>query len=108
MSDQVVDIKSESEFQEAIKTGVVLVDFYAPWCGPCRMQAPILHKIADAMVGKVKIIKVNTDEFQSLGTTYKVSSIPMLILFKNGAVQKQLVGLQQEAILKSAIEAALS
>ncbi|MGL4942467.1 MAG: thioredoxin [Thermoguttaceae bacterium] len=106
MSERVIEVKSRSEFDEATKTGVVLVDFYAPWCGPCRMQSPILHKLADELGDKVKILKVNTDELQELGSAYKVSSIPMLLLFKDGAVHKQYVGLQQESVLRDAIEAA--
>lgn len=103
MSDLIQEIKTEEEFTDATKSGTVLVDFFAPWCGPCRMQLPILQKLATELGEKAKIIKVNTDELQELARKFDVSNIPTLLLFKNGNMVDRFVGIRQEAELKSAI-----
>lgn len=103
MSDLIITISSEAEFKEASASGVVLVDFFAPWCGPCRMQLPILETLASKVEGTAKILKVNTDEFQSLAQSYEVSSIPTLVLLYDGNTVQRFVGLQQEEALESAI-----
>ena len=71
----------------------VLVDFFAEWCGPCKMLSPIIDEIADEMGGKAKIVKVDVDEAQEIASRYGVMSIPTLIIFKNGEVSDQIVGL---------------
>ena len=71
----------------------VIVDFWATWCGPCRMIAPIIEELANELDGKVKVGKVNVDEEMELAINYKVESIPTLILFKNGTEDKKLIGL---------------
>ena len=98
---------TDSNFdQEAIKDkGLVLVDFFAPWCGPCRMIAPVLDKIADATVGQAVVAKVNVDEAPGVASRFRVSSIPTLLFFKNGEVREQVVGLQSEADLTSRLKA---
>lgn len=102
MSD-FTEIKSEAEFNETTKSGTVLVDFFAPWCGPCRAQGPILSTVAESVGAKAKIVKVNTDELGGLAQQYDISSIPTLLLFHNGNVANRFVGLQQQSVLEQAI-----
>jgi len=94
-------------YDEATKSGVVLVDFWAPWCGPCKMQTPILEKVAAEIGDKAVIAKVNVDENPELAAKYGIRSIPTLILLKDGENKQQFVGLQQQAALVSAITAEL-
>ncbi|MDR2440833.1 MAG: thioredoxin [Planctomycetaceae bacterium] len=108
MSEYVSIIDSEIEFNNMIQSGVVLVDFFAMWCGPCRMQSPILEALAAEIGNTVKVIKVDADRFQTLAVRYDVSSIPTLILFKDGQIINRLVGLQQAATLKNAVENAIT
>ena len=82
----------------------VLVDFWAPWCGPCRMQAPILEALATEASDRVKIAKVNVDEEAELARTYGVASIPTLVLFKNGEAVSKRVGLTRKEDLTAWIE----
>ena len=105
MSGALVDL-DQAGFATQIKTGITLVDFWAPWCGPCKMQTPILEKLAPKVTGQAVIAKVNVDESPAIATQYNVRSIPTIILFKNGTVVQQFVGVQQESKLMSAIESA--
>ena len=84
--------------------GVALVDFWAPWCGPCRMVAPTIDELAEEYAGKAKIGKVNTDENQELAAKYSVMSIPTMIIFKNGQVVDQITGAYPKNILKSRLD----
>ncbi|MGE4489900.1 MAG: thioredoxin, partial [Kiritimatiellales bacterium] len=95
MSDKVKNLTVD-DFASTIASGTVLIDFWAPWCGPCKMQAPILDKVADQIGDKAAIAKVNVDESPSLAAQFGVRSIPTLILFKNGEAVQTFVGVQQE------------
>ncbi|MCL2304967.1 MAG: thioredoxin [Planctomycetaceae bacterium] len=100
---ELTEIQSEEEFTDATKGGVALVDFFAPWCGPCRIQLPILQKLAAELGEKVKILKVNVDNLPRLALKFDVSNIPTLILLKDGNLANRFVGVQQETTLKNAI-----
>lgn len=106
MAEGVIEL-STSGYDEATKSGVVLVDFWAPWCGPCKMQGPILEKVAAEIGDKAVIAKVNVDENPELAAKYGVRSIPTLVLLKDGENIQQFVGLQQQAGLVDAINGAL-
>lgn len=89
----VIKITSENFESEVVKSAVpVLVDFWAEWCGPCRMVLPIVEEIAGELAGKAKVGKINVDESPELASQFDVASIPTLLIFKNGAVVDQMVG----------------
>ena len=81
-----------ANFEETTKEGVSMVDFWAPWCGPCRMIAPVIEELAADFEGKANICKVNTDEEQDLAVKYGIRSIPTILFMKNGEVVDQMVG----------------
>ena len=93
-------IVNESNFESETKDGLVLVDFYADWCGPCRMLAPVLEQVTG-----VKIVKVNTDENPNLAAKYSISSIPRLLFMKDGKVVDQLAGLVSKQTIQSKVDA---
>jgi thioredoxin 1 len=85
-------------------TGPVLVDFWAPWCGPCRMVAPVVDKVAQTYQGRLKVVKLNTDDSPSIAGQYEVSGIPALILFKSGSPVDRIVGYVPEKQLAAMVE----
>jgi thioredoxin 1 len=101
---------NDSNFQaEVIESETpVLVDFWAPWCGPCRMVAPVLEEIAQEKGDALKIVKLNTDENQQTAVAYEVLSIPTLILFKNGQIAKKVIGAYPKRKLEAELEPALA
>ncbi len=103
MSEGLIELTG-ANFVAETANGVTLVDFWAPWCGPCKMQTPILERLAPKVAGKARIAKVNVDEEQAIAIQYNVRNIPTLLLIKDGQVVQQMVGLQQEAKLQQLID----
>ena len=92
--------------QEVLKSEQpVLVDFWAPWCGPCQMMGPIVDELAKEIEGKAKVGKLNVDESMEIAEKYGIMSIPALKIFKNGKEAKEFVGVQNKETLKKALEA---
>jgi thioredoxin 1 len=96
----------QNNFQKEVlqATGPVLVDFWAPWCGPCRMVAPVVDKVAQTYQGRLKVVKLNTDDSPSIAGKYEVSGIPALILFKGGEPVDRIVGYVPEKQLTAMVE----
>ena len=95
----------ESEVNKA--PGLVMVDFWATWCGPCRMVAPVVEKLAGEYVGRVKVMKLNTDENPDIASKYGIQGIPTLMFFKEGKKVDQIVGAVPEATLRSKFDTLL-
>ncbi|MGH9750487.1 MAG: thioredoxin [Candidatus Polarisedimenticolia bacterium] len=100
MSDKILTL-TKASFDGEVKTNgtPLLVDFWAEWCGPCRLVAPVLEKLADEYSGRVRIGKVNVDEETSLAERYGIQSIPTLLLFKEGKVVDQFIGAASRDVL---------
>ena len=108
MSDNVFHATDADFTQQVLESDVpVLVDFWAPWCGPCRMIAPSLDQLATEYAGKAKVVKVDIDQNQATALKYHVRSIPMLLMFKNGQVQATQVGAVGKPQLAALIDKAL-
>ncbi|ARB41030.1 thioredoxin [Mammaliicoccus sciuri] len=94
---------TDANFDEQIKEGVSLVDFWAPWCGPCKMIAPVLEDLAKDVEGKANIVKLDVDENQATAAKYEVMSIPTLIVFKDGEAVDKVVGFQPKEQLEQVL-----
>jgi thioredoxin 1 len=101
---------TESNFSaEVLQSDVpVLVDFWAPWCGPCKMVAPIVEEISTEYAGKIKVGKLNTDDNQTVASQYGIMSIPTLMIFKNGEVVERIIGAQPKEALTGKIDSVLA
>jgi thioredoxin 1 len=104
MADNVITL-SDATFDETVHNSEtpVLVDFWAPWCGPCKMLTPIIEQVAGEFAGKAKICKLNTDEARESAIEFGIQAIPTVILFKDGQVQKKWVGLTSKKDISEAI-----
>jgi thioredoxin 1 len=103
------DVSDTTFQQEVLEADTpVLVDFWAPWCGPCRMVAPVVEELAEEYNGKVKFVKLNTDDNTSTASNYGIRSIPTLLLFKGGQIVDQVIGFRPKGDLKRSIDKALS
>jgi thioredoxin 1 len=98
---------NEDNFENEVKKGATLVDFFAQWCGPCRMLAPIIEEVAGDMKGKAKIGKVDIDKEIKVATDHQVTSVPTMILFKDGKEVDRIVGLRDAEAIKEFINKAL-
>lgn len=104
-----VEPVTDQTFEEAVINAQrpVLVDFWAPWCGPCRMVAPIVEELASEYAGRVDFYKLNTDENPAVATRYGIRSIPTLLVFKNGEPVGQIIGFRPKNDLKKRLDAVL-
>jgi thioredoxin 1 len=107
MNNNVLQLDN-ANFDSEISQGVTLVDFWAPWCGPCRMQAPIVDHVASQVSPRAKVAKLNVDDVPSIAGEYGIQSIPTIMVFKDGQIVNQFVGVHGERELVGAINEALS
>jgi len=102
--EKILQLSKDNWQQEVLNSSIpVLVDFWAPWCGPCRAIAPVLDELSEELSGKLKIGKVNVDDSQELAAQFEIRSIPTMLLFRGGVVQQQIMGAMGKAVLKDKI-----
>ncbi|MBQ1505993.1 MAG: thioredoxin [Erysipelotrichales bacterium] len=95
---------TNEDFKEAIKEGVTLVDFFATWCGPCKMLSPVVEQLAEEMGDRANFFKVDVDEADEIAAEFGIMSVPTLIVFKDGEPVKKSVGFQPKPVLKAMLE----
>jgi thioredoxin 1 len=104
----IIELTEANFEQEVLKAeGPVLVDFYAPWCGPCKMLAPLLEQLAGELAGELKFVKLNVDDAQELSADHKITGVPTLMLFRGGNVVDQVVGFPGPRVLKAWLDKAV-
>jgi thioredoxin 1 len=103
---KVIHLKNEN-IEETINEGVSLVDFWAPWCGPCRMVGPVIEELSKDFDGKANICKINTDEEQDLAVKFGIRSIPTIMFFKDGKLVDQIIGAQSKEVFAEKINSLL-
>jgi len=101
-------ILTEENFKSEISSGVVLVDFFATWCGPCKMLAPVIEELANELVGKAKVAKLDVDQASHAAGEFGVQSIPTIIIFKDGQEVDRMIGFQGKEVLMDHINNALA
>ena len=101
MAGEKIKKLEENDFTSAISKGIFLVDFYADWCGPCRMLAPVLDQVSRDVEGKASVCKIDIDQAQKVTEELQITSVPTLILFKNGKEVKRIIGLRDADFIKS-------
>ena len=106
MNPAIVPIEAEAQLAEGVARGVTLVDFWAPWCGPCRTVAALLEELAEEWGGSVRILKVDTEASPELAARYGVQAVPSLLLFKDGRLLDRAVGAGSKARLKALVRRA--
>lgn len=109
MSEGVLEVTSSNWDNEVIKAqGVVMIDFWAAWCGPCRMISPTVEELAKEYSGKIKVFKLNTDDNSEIASRYKIMGIPTIMFFKDGIKIDQIVGVVPKQHLKAKIDSFLT
>lgn len=95
---------NDAAFEEAVKNGIVVVDFWAVWCGPCKMLGPVIEQLSEEIGAKATFLKLNVDENPVTSATFKIASIPTVVVFKDGKVVENLVGFRPKAALKEILD----